>query len=237
MGRAPCCDKMGIKKGPWSGEEDRKLVAYIRKYGHGNWRALPMQAGQDSEPLTFLNSIYSNLFCLRCIIVLILWPGLMRCGKSCRLRWSNYLRPDLKRGNFTLQEEQTIVQLHQIVGNRRIFIENPLLSECRWAKIASFLPGRTDNDIKNVWNTRLKKCLNNVTTLPEKFEENFCDESNFVRAETDANSFLGQRNSEMEQQLFIRSAYCNSVKPSIPAEENIEVLGFNTVESDKKMRS
>nr|QHG11494.1 R2R3-MYB transcription factor 66 [Taxus chinensis] len=194
MGRAPCCDKMGIKKGPWSGEEDRKLVAYIRKYGHGNWRALPMQA------------------------------GLMRCGKSCRLRWNNYLRPDLKRGNFTLHEEQTIVQLHQIVGNR-------------WAKIASFLPGRTDNDIKNVWNTRLKKCLNNVTTLPEKFEENFCDESNFVRAETDANSFLGQRNSEMEQQLFIRSAYCNSLKPSIPAEENIEVLGFNTVESDKKMRS
>ena len=44
--------------------------------------------------------------------------GLQRCGKSCRLRWTNYLRPDLKHGEFTDAEEQTIIKLHSVVGNR-----------------------------------------------------------------------------------------------------------------------
>ncbi|XP_058071285.1 transcription factor MYB58-like [Magnolia sinica] len=113
-GRAPCCDKAGLKKGPWTPAEDMRLVAYIHRHGHGNWRALPKQA------------------------------GLLRCGKSCRLRWINYLRPDLKRGNFTREEEETIIKLHELLGNK-------------WSKIAARLPGRTDNEIKNVWNTHLKK--------------------------------------------------------------------------------
>ncbi|MED6172714.1 hypothetical protein PIB30_052556 [Stylosanthes scabra] len=115
-GRAPCCDKSQVKKGPWSPAEDLKLIAFIQKHGHENWRALPKQA------------------------------GLMRCGKSCRLRWINYLRPDVKRGNFTAEEEETIIKLHKAMGNK-------------WSKIASRLPGRTDNEIKNVWNTHLKKRL------------------------------------------------------------------------------
>lgn len=73
--------------------------------------------------------------------------GLLRCGKSCRLRWKNYLRPDIKRGHFTPEEENTIIQLHNMLGNR-------------WAAIASKLPGRTDNEIKNLWNTHLKKRFN-----------------------------------------------------------------------------
>ncbi|CAN0901930.1 Transcription factor MYB63 [Linum grandiflorum] len=113
-GRAPCCDKSQVKRGPWSPAEDLRLMSFIQKYGHENWRALPKQA------------------------------GLLRCGKSCRLRWINYLRPDVKRGNFTPQEEDTIIRLHQEFGNK-------------WSKIASRLPGRTDNEIKNVWNTHLKK--------------------------------------------------------------------------------
>ncbi|KAJ4976641.1 hypothetical protein NE237_001747 [Protea cynaroides] len=113
-GRAPCCDKAGLKKGPWTPAEDLRLIAFIQKHGHGNWRALPKLA------------------------------GLLRCGKSCRLRWTNYLRPDIKRGNFTKEEEENIIKLHKMLGNK-------------WSKIASNLPGRTDNEIKNVWNTHLKK--------------------------------------------------------------------------------
>ncbi|MCL7049146.1 hypothetical protein MKW94_020210 [Papaver nudicaule] len=111
-----CCEKVGLKKGPWTPEEDQKLLAYIEEHGHGSWRALPSKA------------------------------GLQRCGKSCRLRWTNYLRPDIKRGKFSLQEEQTIIQLHALLGNR-------------WSAIATHLPKRTDNEIKNYWNTHLKKRL------------------------------------------------------------------------------
>ncbi|KAK4421270.1 Transcription factor [Sesamum alatum] len=116
MGRAPCCEKDGLKKGPWTPEEDQKLVDYIQKNGAGNWRTLPKNA------------------------------GLQRCGKSCRLRWTNYLRPDIKRGRFSVEEEETIIQLHSILGNK-------------WSAIAARLPGRTDNEIKNYWNTHIRKRL------------------------------------------------------------------------------
>ncbi|CAM8987620.1 unnamed protein product [Rhodiola kirilowii] len=116
MGRPPCCDKVGVKKGPWTPEEDIILVSYIQEHGPGNWRAVPTN------------------------------NGLLRCSKSCRLRWTNYLRPGIKRGNFTDHEEKMIIHLQELLGNR-------------WAAIASYLPQRTDNDIKNYWNTHLKKKL------------------------------------------------------------------------------
>lgn len=118
MGRPPCCEKTGVKKGPWTPEEDIILVSYIQEHGPGNWRNIPTNT------------------------------GLLRCSKSCRLRWTNYLRPGIKRGNFTEHEEKMIIHLQALLGNR-------------WAAIASYLPQRTDNDIKNYWNTHLKKKLNN----------------------------------------------------------------------------
>ncbi|GAV88240.1 Myb_DNA-binding domain-containing protein [Cephalotus follicularis] len=116
MGRQPCCDKLGVKKGPWTAEEDKKLISFILTNGQCCWRAVPKLA------------------------------GLRRCGKSCRLRWTNYLRPDLKRGLLTEAEEQLVIDLHARIGNR-------------WSKIAARLPGRTDNEIKNHWNTHIKKKL------------------------------------------------------------------------------
>ncbi|KAJ7981050.1 MYB transcription factor [Quillaja saponaria] len=126
MGRAPCCDKANVKKGPWSPEEDAKLKEYIEKQGNGgNWIALPQKA------------------------------GLKRCGKSCRLRWLNYLRPNIKHGEFTDEEDRIICTLFANIGSR-------------WSIIAAQLPGRTDNDIKNYWNTKLKKKLMGIMLPPSQ---------------------------------------------------------------------
>ncbi|KAJ0257327.1 MYB transcription factor [Hirschfeldia incana] len=116
MGRKTWFDDDGMKKGEWTAEEDQKLVAYIYEHGICDWRSLPERA------------------------------GLQRCGKSCRLRWLNYLKPGIKRGKFTPQEEEEIIKLHADLGNR-------------WAAIAKQMENRTDNDIKNHWNSCLKKRL------------------------------------------------------------------------------
>ncbi|GLT92332.1 hypothetical protein SLE2022_101720 [Rubroshorea leprosula] len=127
MGRAPCCDKANVKKGPWSPEEDAQLKEFIEKNGTGgNWIALPQKA------------------------------GLRRCGKSCRLRWLNYLRPNIKHGDFSEDEDRIICSLYVTIGSR-------------WSIIATQLPGRTDNDIKNYWNTKLKKKLMGAVPPPHNY--------------------------------------------------------------------
>ncbi|CAL9089055.1 unnamed protein product [Musa textilis] len=77
--------------------------------------------------------------------------GLLRCGKSCRLRWINYLRPGLRRGNFTMEEDELIIKLYSRLSNRQVGTV--------WSLIAARLPGRTDNEIKNHWNTHVSRKL------------------------------------------------------------------------------
>ncbi|KAF8021281.1 hypothetical protein BT93_G1650 [Corymbia citriodora subsp. variegata] len=135
--RKPCCDKRDTNKGAWSKQEDQKLIDYIQKHGEGSWRTLPQAA------------------------------GLLRCGKSCRLRWINYLRPDLKRGNFAEDEEDLIIKLHALLGNR-------------WSLIAGRLPGRTDNEVKNYWNSHLRRKLQKMGIDPNNHRLN----QNLPRSQT-----------------------------------------------------
>ncbi|KAI6691478.1 hypothetical protein NL676_028306 [Syzygium grande] len=105
---------IGVRKGAWTEEEDVLLKKCVEKYGEGNWHLVPHRA------------------------------GLNRCRKSCRLRWLNYLKPNIKRGAFQEDEVDMIIRLQKLLGNR-------------WSLIAGRLPGRTTNDVKNYWNTRLAK--------------------------------------------------------------------------------
>ncbi|XP_050238635.1 transcription factor MYB62-like [Mercurialis annua] len=107
-------DHHELRRGPWTLEEDTLLVHYIARHGEGRWNLAAIHA------------------------------GLRRMGKSCRLRWLNYIKPDVKRGNLTPHEQVLILDLHSKLGNR-------------WSKIAQHLPGRTDNEIKNYWRTRVQK--------------------------------------------------------------------------------
>ncbi|CAF2090053.1 trichome differentiation protein GL1 [Brassica rapa] len=102
------------KKGLWTVEEDNILRDYVLTHGKGQWNRIVRKT------------------------------GLKRCGKSCRLRWINYLSPNVNKGNFTEQEEDLIIRLHKLLGNR-------------WSLIAKRVPGRTDNQVKNHWNTHLSK--------------------------------------------------------------------------------
>ncbi|KAJ4912179.1 myb domain protein 43 [Raphanus sativus] len=157
MGRQPCCDKVGLKKGPWTVEEDKKLINFILTNGHCCWRALPKLS------------------------------GLLRCGKSCRLRWINYLRPDLKRGFLSEYEEQMVIDLHAQLGNR-------------WSKIASHLPGRTDNEIKNHWNTHIKKKLKKMGIDPMTHKPLLEGSQQQAHDEKNTNQEDQQTKKEEEQQ-------------------------------------
>ncbi|XP_062180004.1 MYB-like transcription factor EOBII [Phragmites australis] len=124
VGECVRAEAAAVRKGPWTVEEDILLMSYIALNGDGGWNNLARAA------------------------------GLNRTGKSCRLRWLNYLRPGIRHGNFTPEEHALVVELQSRWGNR-------------WSKIARHLPGRTDNEVKNFWRTKIQKkrkpCSDGVT--------------------------------------------------------------------------
>ncbi|MCL7034779.1 hypothetical protein MKW94_023120 [Papaver nudicaule] len=103
-----------FKRGAWKPEEDLILKRYIDTNGEGKWTTVSKKS------------------------------GLMRSAKSCRMRWKNHLRPNIKHGQISEDEEDLIIRMHKLLGNR-------------WSLIAGRIPGRTDNEVKNYWNTHLSK--------------------------------------------------------------------------------
>ncbi|KAI0493527.1 hypothetical protein KFK09_023645 [Dendrobium nobile] len=140
----------GWRKGPWTPQEDQLLIEHVKLHGEGRW-----------------NSV-SRL------------TGLKRSGKSSRLRWVNYLRPDLKRGKITPHEETIILELHARWGNR-------------WSTIARSLPGRTDNEIKNYWRTHFKKSTKNVDKARARY----------LRLQQEQKQLLQQQQQQQQQQLLL----------------------------------
>ncbi|KAL1536996.1 Transcription factor myb1 [Salvia divinorum] len=151
----------GLRKGAWTKEEDLLLRDCIRKYGEGKWHLVPLRA------------------------------GLNRCRKSCRLRWLNYLRPNLNRGFFTKDEVDLIVRLHKL-----------------WSLIAGRLPGRTANDVKNFWNSHISK------RPPPPTKENprgkTITESNIVRPR--ARTFSNSQPPAWSNKLIISNSYMPAEK-------------------------
>ncbi|XP_019432605.1 PREDICTED: transcription factor MYB75-like [Lupinus angustifolius] len=119
----------GVRKGAWSKEEDNLLRACVQQYGEEKWHLVPKRA------------------------------GLNRCRKSCRLRWLNYLKPNINRRDFTEDEVDLMIRLHKLLGNR-------------WCLIAGRLPGRTANDVKNYWNAHIHKKISSqnedISAIPMK---------------------------------------------------------------------
>ncbi|XP_071694420.1 transcription repressor MYB4-like [Rutidosis leptorrhynchoides] len=163
MVRPPCCDKINMRKGSWTEEDDAQMLAFVAKQPTSNW--------QGETPRK---------------------PGLKRCAKSCRSRKTSIAKNEhITHESFTPQEEELIIKLHSAIGSR-------------WPIIAQQLPGRTDIDVKNYWNTKLKKKLSSMGIDPvthRPFSQMLADYGNIsglTRARTSKNTMF-MSNQEIQQ--------------------------------------
>ncbi|KAG5036682.1 hypothetical protein AAZX31_07G036200 [Glycine max] len=174
------CCPKEINKGAWSREEDETLSKYVSIHGEGKWQKVAQNA------------------------------GLKRCGKSCRQRWLNYLKPGIKRGHISVDEEDMIIRLHRLLGNR-------------WALIAKRLPGRTDNEIKNYWNTNLSRKLqkhptSSVSSLQHKRHEKEKTKQMHVAPEAPRR----RRVNAVEYSKNLENGGCGNRPSTTPSPSNIE---------------
>ncbi|WCJ30528.1 MYB-like transcription factor 4 [Euphorbia peplus] len=184
MGRTSQISKDSFKRGAWTSIEDQLLTDYVSINGERKWSHVSQKT------------------------------GLKRCGKSCRLRWLNYLRPDIKRGNISRDEEELIVRLHMLLGNR-------------WSLIAGRLPGRTDNEIKNYWNSYLVKKLDDFNISFPKLQNtnNDCHQISATSSRPPPTSTPVSEDDRKNEASGDQVDACPSTTPT-PGEDGINVADF-----------